>query len=179
MLLLLLPLSGEMVYFHHPDEFCPVSESAYCGAGSVHTMLLHTTGSGVLQLFPGLPASWANAVFHLLKASRGLTVSAVRSGGRTEWIYLTAPATSDGSEYAFSVLDDSDWASAVPQVLPIGTKVAKGPGEKVWMVSIKANESVALYPAGRPQPDFAVAPLLGNRSEWNWWGYNHNMQPLH
>ena len=48
--------SGEMVFFHHPDEFCPVSESAYCGAGSVHTMLLHTTADGVLQFFPGVPS---------------------------------------------------------------------------------------------------------------------------
>ena len=56
-----------MVYFHHPDEFCPVSESAYCGAGSIHTMLLHTAETptsdttesnitGVLQIFQGLPS---------------------------------------------------------------------------------------------------------------------------
>lgn len=35
-----------MVYMDHPDEFAPVSESAYCGAGVVHTMLLHMEATG-------------------------------------------------------------------------------------------------------------------------------------
>lgn len=34
---------GEMVFMDNPNEFAPVSESAYCGAGNVHTILVHTS----------------------------------------------------------------------------------------------------------------------------------------
>ena len=226
-----------MVYFHHPDEFCPVSESAYCGAGSVHTMLLHTTADGVLQLFPGLPSEvsngsmlpssltmdnsrqvrllveyrpapfglgsvtcclctvsittvclqWPDARFHQLRASRGLTVSAVRRNGSTDWVHLTAPTTggegfegASHSEYTFAVPDDSRWMAATPHALPTGTVVVPGRRAGEWVVSIAENESVALWPAGtQAQPKLVMAPLPGNESEFNYWGYNHNMQPLH
>ncbi len=132
---------------------------------------------------------WRDARFHQLRASRGLTVSAVRRNGSTEWIYLTAPTTGrrgpeaeDRSEYAFEVPDDANWVVATPHALPSGTVVAKHPGRRagVWMVSIAGNESVALWPAGtQGRPVFSMAPLAGNASEFNYWGYNHNMQPLH
>ena len=132
---------------------------------------------------------WGDARFHQLRASRGLTVSAVRRNGSTEWIYLTAPPTGgerpEGDfmrEYTFAVPDDPNWATAPPHALPSGTQVANHPrgrrGE--WVVSIAYNQSVALWPAGaRERPKFAMAPLAGNESEFNYWGYNHNMQPLH
>jgi hypothetical protein len=56
---------GELVYQSHPNEFSPVSESAYCGAGSLHTMLLHTsTKTGVLSIFSGLAHTWHGASFY-------------------------------------------------------------------------------------------------------------------
>ena len=178
-----------MVYFHRPDEFCPVSESASCGAGSVHTMLLHTSSDGVLQLFPGLPSEWRDAQFHKLRATHGLIVSAVRRNASTEWICFTSPVIGRGGsegaakrEYAFSVPDDPNWTTAMPHALPSGTEVAKHPSGRAgeWVVSIGENESVALWPAGtREQPKFAIVPLAGNESEFNYWGYNHDMQPLH
>lgn len=159
------------------DEFCPVSESAYCGAGSIHTMLLHTTGTGTLQLWSGLPPSWADAVFHKLRAARGLTVSAVRRGGDTVFVYITAAAAGNVS---VEVVDDPAWQQQAPQALPTSvTPVASANGKGVWTFRLQAGESVALWGAGRPQPKIAIEPLLGNASEFNWWGYNFDMKPLH
>jgi hypothetical protein len=91
-----------MVYQGNPGEFSPVSESAYCGAGVVHTMLLHsvpavplpaeipTTNTyahtPVLRIFPGTPSAWADVTFHQLRAEGGLLVSAVRKGGMTQFV---------------------------------------------------------------------------------------------
>ena len=48
---------GEMVYQSHPNEFSPVSESAYCGARVLQTMLLHTNpATKLLSLFEASPA---------------------------------------------------------------------------------------------------------------------------
>lgn len=169
---------GEMVYFHHPDEFCPVSESAYCGAGSIHTLLLHASPlSGVLSFFPGLPPSWPDANFHQLRAANGLMVSASRKAGRTEWVHLTATV---GGAFLFNVPDDAaGWGTAAPHSLPASVTVSRA-NNYSWMVNLHATESVALWPASQPQPpNFTIAPLAGNPSEYNYWGYNHDMRPLH
>ena len=61
---------GEMVYMDNPNEFSPVSESAYCVAGNVHTILLHTSPiSKLLHVFPAVPDTWKDASFHQLRAS--------------------------------------------------------------------------------------------------------------
>jgi hypothetical protein len=121
--------------------------------------------------FPALIVTWqwSDARFHLLKASRGLTVSAVRSSGKTDWVYLTAPVA-HGGDYAVTVPDDISWTQTAPQALPSSIAVAKAREmDGVWVVSLGANESVALWPAGQAQPQFTMAPLDGNRSEFNYW----------
>ena len=60
-----------MVYMDNPNEFSPVSESAYCGAGNVHTILLHTSPSSkVLSVFSAVPSDWKDVGFHQLRAVR-------------------------------------------------------------------------------------------------------------
>jgi hypothetical protein len=98
---------GEMVFQAHPGEFSPVAESAYCGAGVLHTMLVHTDPkTKVLSVFPGVPRSssssdsdswggtkdedWDDVQFYELKALGNLAVSAVRESGATKWISLYA-----------------------------------------------------------------------------------------
>jgi hypothetical protein len=169
---------GEMVYFHHPDEFCPVSESGYCGAGSLHTMLLHTTtatatttssnkndSTKILQLFPGLPPSWPNASFHQLRADGGLIVSAVREAGSTQWVRLAALV---GGTFDFEVPFDKHWrhSAGVPRSVPATAVVTASPSRNgTWRVTLEAEEgggsrsmsdvgmevntfAVVLYPAG-------------------------------
>ena len=86
---------GEMVWQWSPSEFAPVAESAYCGAGALHEMLLRTDDQGVLQLFPAVPigngtTGWEDVVFHSLKATGNVTVSAVRNEGTVKWVAITS-----------------------------------------------------------------------------------------
>ena len=110
---------GEEVYAGHPEQFSPVSESAYSAAASVYGLLLAGSpdsssassaagecalfgdGSVPLQrpvrvsLWPAAP--WANASFFRLRAPCGaLLVSAQRAGGATEWVSLEAVAGAGG-----------------------------------------------------------------------------------
>ena len=177
---------GEMVYMNHPDEFCPVSESAYCGAGNIHTMLIHTTtvpGAPVLQFFPGFPANWTDASFHQLRSSGGCLVSASRKKGLTEWLRLKSASEGGrggAATVAVEVPDDSGWGSQPPKALPASVAVSKGPRAGTWRVMLEANHSVILFPSTRPQPKaFVVEPLAGNPAEFNWFGFSREMEPLH
>ena len=131
---------GEEVYAGQPQEFSPVSESAYSAAASVYGMLLQSApwppvarsgalggvgaaapGGGrspsgsqpFLRLWPAAP--FANATFFRLRAEGALLVSAVREGGATAWLAVEADLLADGSgagaQTAFS-LYVPDWAGA-------------------------------------------------------------------
>ena len=105
-------------------------------------------------------------------------VSASRKAGRTEWVHLTATVA---GKFSFTVPDDAaGWGAVAPRSRPSSVKVSRSTkNESSWSVTLAAGKSVALWPAGEPQPPFIIAPLAGNPKEFNYWGYNHDMLPLH
>jgi hypothetical protein len=105
-------------------------------------------------------------------------VSASRKAGRTEWVHLTATVA---GKFSFTVPDDAaGWGAVAPRSRPSSVKVSRSTkNESSWSVTLAAGKSVALWPAGEPQPTFIIAPLAGNPKEFNYWGYNHDMLPLH
>ena len=133
------------VYAGHPDQFSPVSESAYSAAASVYTMLLASaplpavphsgraaSAGAQLRLFPAAP--FANASFFRLRASGALLVSAVRERGATLWAAVEADVTSsgeggrgraDGRAGALVppfIVHSRDWAdAAVPALAVVAT----------------------------------------------------------
>jgi alpha-L-fucosidase 2 len=165
----------------NPNEFSPVSESAYCGAGNVHTILLHTSPSSkVLKIFAAVPNHWKDVGFHQLRAGGGLLVSANRTGGVTKFVRILSE---NGGAIKLRVVDDA-WESAAtpPTAIPATVRVAPaaGPGSSKgeWALTLGKNESVVLY-LGATAPELTIAPLAGNETEYNWWGYTREMQPLH
>jgi len=165
---------GELVYFAHPDEFAPVAESAYCGAGSLHTMLLHTSPkSGVLHIFPGVPSEWRDATFHNLRADGGILVSAVRKDSAICFVRLLHGT---GTRTMVHV-EDKAWSESL-RAQPANTSI-QALGAGLWAVDIPAGIAVLLYPSARPTPNFSIAPVSGNASEENWFGYRWTMPPLH
>ncbi len=63
-------------------------QNQLCGlANGLNEMLLQSH-SGVIQVFPALPASWADAGFVHLRARPGVLVSAQRAAGQTQWVVL-------------------------------------------------------------------------------------------
>jgi hypothetical protein len=172
---------GEMVFMDNPNEFSPVSESAYCGAGNVHTILLHTSPrSNTLNVFAAVPDHWKDVGFHQLRAGGGLLVSANRTGGLTQFVRIFSEI---GGAITLRVVDDA-WEAATkpPTAIPATVHVAPaaGPGSSKgeWALTLGKNESVVLH-LGVKAPELTIAPLAGNASEYNWWGYTREMQPLH
>lgn len=116
---------GEYVYMEKVDMFSPVSESAYCSAGALHTMLAHTDPTGTLHILRGVPtveaasaagldSGWANVTFHRLRTTQGLLTSAVRQNGSITFVRLEAAAdaaAAGATDYTVAVYD-AQWAAA-------------------------------------------------------------------
>ena len=177
-----------MVYQSNPGEFAPVAESAYCGAGVLHAMLLHTdSASEVLSLFGGAPVGgdglWDDLAFYRLKAAGNLVVSAVRKRGTTRWVALGSAA---GGTFTVAVPGDALWADPAqpPRTSPAGVPVAasKGAmtGHATWDVTLASGQTAVLFVGSAEAGDgFVITPQPANASELNYFGYRRAMQPLH
>ena len=148
-------------YAGHPEEFSPVSESAYSAATSVYGMLLGSfaeggAGAGLLfnatadgtwgvHVWPAAP--WSNASVFRLRAGGALLVSAVRQGGATAWVGVEADALASGGAAgdavpAFSLVC-GDWAA-------LGAPLAVA----------SAGGGVTATPVAGQPGRYRVAPLL-------------------
>jgi len=72
-------------------EGCPVIECSVVLAKSLQDMLLQSYGSAI-SVFPAIPATWKDAVFHDLRAEGAFLVSAERKDGKTSWIRVKSLA---------------------------------------------------------------------------------------
>jgi hypothetical protein len=185
---------GEEVYQGQPDEFSPVSESAYAAAAAVYGMLVRATpwegaggGAGsrsgraadavpLIALFPA-GGAFSNATAFRVRCAGALLVSAVREGGATAWAAVEADVLADGSgagapvDFVLSAADRVD-ATALGVAGPPGvaaTRVAPG----AFRVSGHVRGAAAAFfnAASGPPGDFGVRAAEGrNASEANWWG---------
>lgn len=201
-------LYGEMVFQSSPGEFAPVAESAYCGVGVAHTMLLHSvpsssssssaaataaTSGSILQVFPGVPptAAWDNITFHNLKATGNVGVSAVRTNGEVRWIAL-ASHSNVSTSVNVSVPRDKKWQQpdTPPQTSPAGVDVRVVPGWTAagyvaWRVTLAPNQLVVVFVddgdrvVGAAAPSFTIQAVPANESEYHWFGYSRAMPLLH
>ncbi len=76
-------------------EAGPVIETPLSAAQSIHDMLLQSWDAPdgpLLRIFPAVPESWREAVFHQWRAQGAFLVSAARSGGRLLWVGVTSLA---------------------------------------------------------------------------------------
>jgi hypothetical protein len=119
----------------------PVIETPLSAASATMDLLLQSWG-GKIRVFPAVPASWADASFHQLRAAGGFVVSAERKGGKTSWIGVHSEAGEP------CVLKVSDWSGPliarggrVPEI------VENAPGE--YCIQLKKGEEVILCPQGK------------------------------
>eukprot|EP00658_Telonema_sp_P-2_P046191 TRINITY_DN3430_c0_g1_i10.p1 TRINITY_DN3430_c0_g1~~TRINITY_DN3430_c0_g1_i10.p1 ORF type:complete len:700 (-),score=109.31 TRINITY_DN3430_c0_g1_i10:79-2070(-) len=168
---------GEMVYQSHPDEFSPVSESAYCGAAVLNTMLLHTDPqSRVLRIFPGFGPTWSDGGFYKLRADGGLVVSARRASGTTQFVGV---GVASGTVVTTVLIQVSGWTEGVQMASTEGCKLVPGGSPTRWSLTIGGSCLEAVLWIGTRPGTFEVLPVLTNETEQNWFGYNRPMQPLH
>jgi hypothetical protein len=72
-------------------EGSPVIECSIVLARSLQDMLLQSH-SNLIRVFPAVPGTWTNAVFHNLRAEGAFLVSAERKAGKTRWIRIKSLA---------------------------------------------------------------------------------------
>ncbi|WP_239696830.1 glycosyl hydrolase family 95 catalytic domain-containing protein [Paenibacillus oryzisoli] len=72
-------------------EAGPVIESPLAGAEAIHDMLLQSWGEEI-RVFPAIPSTWKDVVFHNLRTEGAFEISATRSGGATQWIRVKSLA---------------------------------------------------------------------------------------
>ncbi len=188
---------GEEVYAGQPQEFSPVSESAYSAAASVYGMLLSSTPwqpapqSGVLgpaappttftlRLWPGAPFS--NATFFRLRADGALLVSATRANGQTLFVSVEADLFADASGAGLPVnftIFCPDWADGSVDALSVvaggvgavTTSPVPGIAGQFFVTGLTRGLAASFYPTSEAQPAFTIDAAEGrNASEFNAWG---------
>jgi len=181
---------GEEVYAGHPDEFSPVSESAYSAAASLYGLLLASfpINQGVpqsglfnaslvssprvwsLRVWPAAP--WENATMFRLRGEGALLVSSVRVNGATPWIAVEADTLIGGGGAGSPVLFTifcPDWTTVqavgfVSASTGVSVTPVKGlPG--TWLVeNLSRGDAVALFPAGFQPNDLSVGVASGRNA---------------
>ena len=145
----------------------PCLESPLGLASALQDMLLQSWG-GRLRVFPGVPDSWAGAVAHGLAGEGGWRVSAVRAGGRTQWVALTAAPAAPASGAALLATLSAPTLAPPFATVPEGVQVQVLPSGDLRF-EVPLGGTVVVYTAGGGA-QFAVRALPGNASEYNYWG---------
>lgn len=144
----------------------PCIESPLGLASALQDILLQSWG-GRVRVFPAAPASWPDAVFYNLAAEGGFRVSAARVNGTTAWAALTAAPVDAGGAGAVTATLAVELGGAVGWA-PAGADVTVLPTGDLRVV-VPVGGTVVVYGGSAP-PAFEVRMLVGNASEYNWWG---------
>jgi hypothetical protein len=138
----------------------PVIECSIVLNRSLQDMLLQSWGDKI-NIFPAVPASWKEAVFHDLCAEGAFLVSAERKEGRTQWVRIKSLA---GEPCRVQT-----GFAAVPK-LQINGKTAelKSVGNAVYELPINKGDEALLCIDELTEP--VVKPVPMTKEESNQWG---------
>ena len=145
----------------------PCIESPLGLASGVLDILIQSWG-GRIRIFPSIPISWPDAVIHNLAAEGGFRVSAVRSNGTTCWASLTAlPVDASGATVvsatlAIEFLGKAAWIPTNANV----TLLTNGD----LSITMPIGTTIVIYDSDSFIPPFEVTALVGNVTEYNYWG---------
>lgn len=145
----------------------PCLESPLGLASGLQDILLQSWG-GRIRIFPAAPASWPDAVFYNLAAEGGFRISAVRANGTTSFAALTAaPVDVDGATSVAATLSielngKAAWLPSDANVTLLAT------GD--LLIDVPVGGTVVIYSEGEIPPTFSLDMLVGNVTEYNYWG---------
>ena len=114
-----------------------------------------------IRVFPAMPASWTDVVFHNLLAEGAFLVSAERRAGTTQWVRLRSLA---GEPCRVR-------PALQGEVRATGARAFKltPTGEGVFEIDLKKGEEVLLYVGATP-PTPPVTAIPANPAQLNWYG---------
>ncbi|GAA2431333.1 hypothetical protein GCM10010191_51390 [Actinomadura vinacea] len=132
-------------------ESGPVIETPLSAAQSLFDMVCQSWG-GVIRVFPALPASWPDLTVHDFRTQGAFLLSAVRRGGRTEFVRLASLAGAP---------------CRVRTGIPGPVRVRGASGRPIrWRtlpggdleIDLRRGEEVVIHAAGH-RPDLRVSPV--------------------
>jgi len=139
----------------------PCLESPLTGAQCVHEMLLQSWGRKI-RVFPAVPKSWKDIMFHDLRTEGAFLVSASRKNGKTEFIRVKSLA----GEPCVLKFDMNS-----PQA--IGSRKFKltKAGDKIYSLDLKKGEEAIIRPSGSTC-DLTITSVKNKTGKPNWYGLN-------
>ena len=140
-----------------------VSTNSISDLQSLTEMLIQSWG-GKIRVFPAMPDTWQNAVFHNLRAEGAFLVSAVRRKGNTEFIRIKSLA---GEPCILKT--DLSAPLEMTSARKIDYKILKEGGFEIYLLK---DEEVTIYSAGR-RPDMIIEPLPAQPGRSNCFGLNY------
>jgi alpha-L-fucosidase 2 len=145
----------------------PCLESPLGLASGLQDILIQSWG-GRLRVFPAAPPSWPDAVFYNLAAEGGFRVSAVRANGTTSFVALTAaPVDIDGATVVTATLS-VEISGKIAWIPTDANVVSLANGDLA--VDVPVGGTVVIYNEDTTSPPFQVEALVGNITEYNYWG---------
>ncbi len=127
----------------------PTSETPMAAASALQDLLIQSWGDRI-RVFPALPSGWSDVSFHDLRAEGAFLVSAVRTGGRTQFIRIESQA---GAPCRVQSDLPTPW-----QALGAPDITVKMEGEQRATIDLRKGESVILVTAGS-DPDLHISPV--------------------
>jgi hypothetical protein len=136
----------------------PCLESPIYTSQCVHEMLMQCydewpAGEGLqaaIRVFPAMPHTWPDAVFHNLRAPGSFLVSAVREGGKTRWVRIKSLA---GEPCRVKVKFDG--AVKVAADRPVE---AKQIAPELYELPLCKGEEAVMYSGEKPT-EFKIEPV--------------------
>ncbi|GGU26134.1 glycosyl hydrolase family 95 catalytic domain-containing protein [Lentzea flava] len=132
-------------------EAGPVVETPLSGAQTIHDFVCQSWG-GIVRVFPAVPSAWPDVVIADHSCEGGFSVTAKRSGGKTQFVLVRSRA---GEPLVLR----HGIAGPVSVVTPSGRPVRyHDRGDGTFEIPLARGQEVLVHPRGR-RPDLAVRPV--------------------
>ncbi len=155
-----------------PQQGCDMSvhgtyaltlEAGFGAANALLEMLMQSY-KNIIQLFPGIPECWEDAVFHNLRAEGAYLVSAIRKGGRCR---LARVFSEKGGKVKVRGNFGTD---KVLLFSPEGKCLAESKAREVEL-KLKKDEEIFILPEGSSLPTkVQIKELKGKEHEYHFFG---------
>jgi hypothetical protein len=141
----------------------PTFESPISASRCMLDMLIQDWG-GTIRVFPAMPTAWKDASFHNLRTEGAFLISAVRKGGKTQFIRIKS------LEGAVCKIK-SDLTDVVKLIGPESATFRRIDG--MIEVNLKKGEEAVLF-TGKKPGSFVISALQSKSEAINSWGVRKN-----
>jgi len=150
------------------SEGSPVIETPLAAARSIHDMILQSW-NGTIKVFPSVPSSWVNITFWNLLAEGAFLISSQLQNSNVQFVQITSLA----GEPCIIQVDIQPPLQVTPSFISV-TQL----GNNLYQVSLTKEEIVLITPKGSTT-NFNLEPVIGNSTQFNYWGYHKGGNNVH